>query len=75
MVGGVVRVPQDDTDCALRGRSFVCVELNFVVLPEESLRVFEVLGVRAGYGWGGWLGFHRTILTLHRVAVRLFAST
>ena len=28
-VGGVVvGVPQDDTDCASRGRPFVCVDLN-----------------------------------------------
>ena len=26
--GDVVRVSQDDADCALRGRPFVCVELN-----------------------------------------------
>ena len=28
MGGRVARVPEDDTDCASRGRPFVCVELN-----------------------------------------------
>ena len=50
--------------------------LNCVVWPEESLRVIGGLGVRAGKGWGGvegWFGFLMAILTVHRVAVCLFA--
>ena len=44
-----------------------------VVWPEESQTDIEGLGVRAGKGWAGWLGSHNTILTVHRVAARLFA--
>ena len=44
----VVRVPEDDTDYASRGRPFVCVELNVRRPTEEGLRVIEGLGVRAG---------------------------
>ena len=44
----MVRVPEDDTDCASRGRPFVCVKLNVRRPAEEGLRVIEELGVMAG---------------------------
>ena len=61
----MVRVPEDDTDCASRGRPFFLRSTEIcVVWPEESLTVLEGLGVGAGLGCGGeWLGCHRTILT------------
>ena len=42
-VGGeewvAVRVPEDDADCASRGRPFVCVELNSCRLTRGFVRV------------------------------------
>ena len=73
----MVRVLEDDADCASHGRPFVCVDLN-LRCPDGPRRVCALLkgsGLGLVMVGGGWLGFHRAILTVHRVAVRLFALT
>ena len=47
-------VPEDDTDCASRGRPFVCVELNLRRLARgEPAYYWEGSGLERVRVWGG----------------------
>ena len=45
---GLVRVPEDDTDCASRDRPFVCIDLNLRRLVRGEFAFYWGLGVRVG---------------------------
>ena len=72
---GGVRVPQDDTDCVSRGRPLVRVELNMCrPVRGESASHWGASGqLGLGRRRREWCWFHRTILSLHSLAVRSFA--